>query len=87
MRRLKQWLEAAAAEENKANLKKIYDDAMGAYETAKQNREGVKTNYSNGPDKKKALDDANADASATYEFALKAARAAAAGGVEKVIYP
>ena len=79
--------EAAAAEENKANLKKTYDDAMGAYDAAKQNREDVKKNFSNGPEKQKALGDANADASDAYKVALKAARAAAAGGVEKVIYP
>ena len=47
----------------------------------------MKKNFSKGPDKQKALDDANADASAAYEVALNAARAAAAGRVENVIYP
>jgi hypothetical protein len=75
--------EAAAAEENKANLKKIYDDAMGAYDAAKQNRDEAKKNFGKGPN----LDNAQAAASAVYEDALNAARAAAAGGVENVIYP
>lgn len=74
-------------EEQKAALKAANIKANTAYETAKQNREDVKNNFSNGPDKKKALDDASADASAAYEVALNAARAAAAGGVGNVIYP
>ena len=75
--------QAAAAEENKAALKNAYDEAFAAYNAAKQNRDEVKKNFRNGP----KVGEANADASAAYQAAFDAARAAAAGGVEGVIYP
>jgi hypothetical protein len=70
-------------EERKAALKAANIKANTDYDAAKQKRDEAKKNFGKGPN----LDNAQAAASAAYELALNAARAAAAGGVENVIYP
>ena len=70
-------------EERKAALKKAYDEAFAAYNAANKNRDEVKKNFGRGPN----LDTAQKAASAAYQAAFDTARAAAAGGVEDVIYP
>jgi hypothetical protein len=81
--------EVAAAqqtdEERKAALKAANIEANTAYETAKQNRDEAKKNFGNGPN----LQTASNAASAAYEVALNAARAAKDGGVpeNEVKYP
>jgi hypothetical protein len=83
-------------EERKAALKAANIEANTAYETAKQNRDAAVNEvtkngmFTSNVEKQSRIDKANAAraaASAAYQVAFDAARAAAAGGVENVIYP
>ena len=72
-------------EEQKVALKAANIKANTAYETAKQNRDEAKKNFGNGPN----LQTASNAASAAYQVAFDAARAAKDGGVpeNEVKYP
>jgi len=83
-------------EERKAALKAANIEANTAYETAKKDRDAAVNEvtkngmFTSNVEKQSRIDKANAAraaASTAYEVALNAARAAAAGGVDNVIYP
>lgn len=78
--------QAAAAEENKAALKNANNEADTAYNAAKQKRDEEKMNFGIKSERAKKAQGA---ASAAYENAMNAARAAKEGGVPEteVKYP